>query len=95
MAGSGADIYDVSLLDYEQLGKNGLLVDMGDWLENDPEFADDAYFRNILLSAKTESGVFAMFTDFIFGRLSATSADEPLFENWQATWEKRMACPSQ
>jgi maltose-binding protein MalE len=52
MAGGGADIYNVSYLDFKQLGRNGLLIDMGSWLENDAELTDDAVFRDILLSGR-------------------------------------------
>jgi len=90
MAGSGSDIYFVSYMDYENLGRNGLLVDISDWIENDSEFSNDLYFRNVLLSGKTDSGVFAMPIDFSFSRLSATYSDEPLFKNRQMMWREKM-----
>jgi multiple sugar transport system substrate-binding protein len=88
--GSGADIYDVCFLDFEHLGRNGLLVDMGEWLENDAEFSDDKVFRNILLSGKTESGVFAVPIDFGFSKLYAFTKDEPLPPNKRMTWQEFM-----
>jgi len=48
MTGSGADIYDVSYLDFGSLGRNGLLADMGGLLDNNADFSDDIVFRNIL-----------------------------------------------
>ena len=92
MTGSGSDIYDLTWVDFEQLGKNGLLVDLGDWLENDPELTDDIVFRNILLSGKTEYGVFTTPIDFYFRKLLdvtfTTSADAQLLPNKRMTWQE-------
>jgi ABC-type glycerol-3-phosphate transport system substrate-binding protein len=89
--GNGADIYDVAFLEFEHLGRNGLLADMGDWIENGAEFAADNVFRNILLSGKTESGVFAVPIDFNFRRLHAMTPYEPLPENKRMTWQEFFA----
>ena len=89
--GSGADIYDVFFLEFEHLGRNGLLLDMSGWIENEAEFAADKVFRNILLSGKTESGVFAVPIDFDFLRLQAITSDEPLPENKRMTWQEFFA----
>jgi len=86
--GSGADIYDVFFLDFEHLGRNGLLVDMGGWIENDVELTADNAFRNILLSGKTQSGVFAVPIDFNFMKLRAMTTDEPLLKNKRMTWQE-------
>ena len=88
MARRGADIYYVNFLDFEQLGKNGLLLDMSDWLENDEELTNDVVFRDLILSGKTGEGVFALSTDFLINRLSATSGDEPILENKRRTWQE-------
>jgi len=88
MTGSGADIYDVRYLEFDHLGKNGLLVDMGDWLENDPGLTDDIVFRDILLSEKTENGIFAMPIDFTFRKLKAAYEDVPLLENKRMNWQE-------
>ena len=92
MTGSGSDIYDLTWVDFEQLGKNGLLVDMGNWLENDSELTDDIVFRDILLSGKTEYGVFTTPIDFYFRKLFATSfatsANVPLLTNERMTWQE-------
>ena len=89
MTGSGADIYDVSWLEFEQLGKNGLLVDMGNWLENDAELTNDIVFRDILLSEKTANGVFAVPLDFYLRKLGAFSgANVPKLENKRMTWQE-------
>ena len=90
MTGSGADICDVNFFDFENLGRNGLLVDMEGWLENDPNLADDIVFQNILLSGKTGSGVFAVPIDFCFSKLFAFTKDEPLLPNKRMTWQEFM-----
>ena len=84
--GGGADIYDVRLLDHENLGKNGLLVDMSSWLNSDEEFSDEVMFRDILLSGKTQDNVFAIPVDFYFLRMFASSEDESFPENKRMTW---------
>jgi ABC-type glycerol-3-phosphate transport system substrate-binding protein len=77
-------------MDFWQLGKNGLLSDMEGWLENDEELTDDIVFRDILLSGKSQNGIFAIPIEFTFTRLMATTSEEPLFENRQMMWDERM-----
>jgi len=86
--GRGADIYDLSWLDFERLGRNGLLVDIAGWLENDAELSEKIVFRDILLSGKTEHGIFAAPLDFQLRKLATYSADEPLLENKRMTWKE-------
>jgi ABC-type glycerol-3-phosphate transport system substrate-binding protein len=85
---SGADIYHVNFLDYEQLGNNGLLVDMSDWLDNDAELTNDVVFRDLIHSGKSDKGIFGLSIDFCINRLSATSGDEPILENKRRTWQE-------
>jgi len=88
MTGSGADIYDVRYLEYQHLGKNGLLVDMSDWLENDVDLTDDIVFRDILLSEKTDDGVFAVPIDFSMRTMYAYGEDVPRLENKRMNWKE-------
>jgi len=88
MTGRGADIYDVRSMDFEHLGRNGLLINMSDWLENDAELSDDLVFRDILLSGKTADGIFAVPVDFAFRKLAAVTADEPVLGNKRMTWQE-------
>ena len=92
MTRSGADIYDVTWLDSGQLGRNGLLADMGAWLENDAELGGDIVFRDILLSGITEKGVFSAPIDFYLRKLFVPQAGElsgelPV-ENKRMTWRE-------
>ena len=87
MSGSGADIYDVHMLDFDQLGENGLIVDMSSWLESN-EYSNDTMFSNILLSGKTENGIFAVPTGFVYREMCATSDEEPIPENTRMTWRE-------
>ena len=88
LTGTGADIYDVRYLDFQNLGRNGLLADMSVWLESDVNLTEDIVFRDILLSTKTENSVFAVPIDFMLSRLRAASSDEPPLPNKHMTWKE-------
>lgn len=87
LAGSGADIYSVEWLDYAQLGKNGLLVDLSEWLNDNEKYSDDSVFRDILLSGKSDDGIYAIPIYFVFRKICASSNNEPQLDNRRMTWQ--------
>ena len=60
MAGRGADIYGLSLLDYQGFGKNGLLCDFTESVKTDPDLSDKAVFQRVLTAAKGDDGLYVI-----------------------------------
>ena len=87
MSGTGADIYDVAGLDFQNLGTRKMLCNMKNWVEQTPELSDEKLFSNIFHLTEKDDALYAIPTGFYVYVLGA-SADAPDLGEQPITWEQ-------
>lgn len=60
MSGTASDLIDLSGLDINHKAQSGLLVDLYDFMDNDPNFNKSDYYTNIFEAMEYEGGLYAM-----------------------------------
>ena len=56
LAGTGPDVLEASNLNTERLTSKGLLVDLGEYLDKDPDISRDDYFKSVLETNTSKEG---------------------------------------
>jgi len=64
------------------------LYDLTEMVEEDPDLTQPKAFQNILLSAQTSEGLFAIPVNFYASAFCANSETYPKFENKRMTWKE-------
>lgn len=80
-SGKGDDIlYEEMFFNFSVMGRNGALVDMMPYLENDPDLSSEAWLPSIFELMKTDDSLYRFFTGFTFygyvGNASFLSASD-------------------
>ncbi len=60
LSGTATDLIDLSALDINHKAQSGLLVNLYDFMDNDPEFNKSDYYTNIFEAMEYEGGLYAM-----------------------------------
>jgi multiple sugar transport system substrate-binding protein len=60
LSGTATDLIDLSALDINHKAQSGLLVNIYDFMDSDPEFNKSDYYTNIFEAMEYESGLYAM-----------------------------------
>lgn len=60
LSGTSSDIIDLSGLDINHKAKSGLLVNIYDYMDNDPDFNKSDYYTNIFEAMEYDGGLYAM-----------------------------------
>ena len=87
LSGTGADIYDVAGLDFQNLGERKLLYNLKNWVQQEPELSDENVFQNLLFATEKDDALYAIpvgFTAFVM----CTSTDTPDLGEQPMTWEQ-------
>jgi len=87
MSGTGADIYDVAGLDFQNLGTRKMLCNMKNWVDQTPELSDEKLFSNIFRFTEKDDALYAIPTGFYVYVLGA-SEDAPDLGEQPITWEQ-------
>lgn len=60
LGGTASDLIDLSALDINHKAQSGLLVNLYDFMDNDPDFDKSDYYTNIFEAMEYEDGLYAM-----------------------------------
>lgn len=60
LSGTATDLIDLSSLDINHKAKSGLLTNLYDFMDNDPDFDKSDYYTNIFEAMEYEDGLYAM-----------------------------------
>jgi multiple sugar transport system substrate-binding protein len=60
MSGRGPDMLYSGELPYNRFGEKGLLVDLGDYVKNDPDFSDASFYMDVIESFRYNGRLYAM-----------------------------------
>lgn len=60
MSGTATDLVDLSHLSAYKYAKSGLLVDLNEWMKQDPQFDREEYYYNIFEAMEVDGGLYAI-----------------------------------
>jgi len=60
MSGNAADICDLSMVDYVGLSRNGLVRDLNEYMDADPDFRIEDYFTNVLEAVEVDGKLYGL-----------------------------------
>ena len=72
MSGMGPDMLDSGEVPFITYGAKGFLVDLGDYIKNDPGFSDASFFMNVIESFRHNGKLYAMPLTFLFQAVIAS-----------------------
>ncbi|MBU5314533.1 extracellular solute-binding protein [Tissierella carlieri] len=78
LSGTASDLIDLSGLDINHKAQSGLLVNIYDYMNNDPDFDKSDYYTNIFEAMEFEDGLYAMPLSFNYDMVYIS---KPLAEN--------------
>ena len=87
LSGTGADIYDVAGLDFQNLGERNLLCNIKNWVEPEPELSDENVFQSILCLVEENNALYAVPFGYM-AYVMETSTDTPDLGDQPMTWEE-------
>ncbi|WP_010268226.1 ABC transporter substrate-binding protein [Paenibacillus senegalensis] len=92
LAGSGPDVLELDELPIGQYVNQKVLVNVGELMENDPDFHKDQYFVNILDNFKLNDGTYAIPLQFYLNGFTGVQEDieqtSVSFNDQSWTWEQ-------
>ncbi len=84
LSGTATDLIDLSALDINHKAQSGLLVNLYDFMDNDPEFNKSDYYTNIFEAMEYEGGLYAMPLSFHYDMVYTS---KPLAEKIDLDYE--------
>ena len=84
LSGTASDLIDLSSLDINHKAKSGLLINLYDFMDNDPDFNKSHYYTNIFEAMEYKEGLYAM--PFLF-HYDMVHISKPLAESVDLDYE--------
>lgn len=92
LAGSGPDVLELDELPIGQYVNQNVLANVGEMIDNDPDFQKDQYFMNILDNVKLNGGIYAIplrfYLNGFMGDQEAIEQTGVSFDDQSWTWEQ-------
>lgn len=84
LSGTSTDLIDLSALDINHKAQSGLLLNLYDFMDNDPDFNKSDYYTNIFEAMEYEGGLYAMPLSFHYDMMYIS---KPLAEKIDLDYE--------